>query len=80
MMAYSGNRGTAPLILDLSTRWGDVVSLMPQPITASDRAPSTQVPTLLSSRNKNYTVCTDIRILSAVINQRPGIYTAGECH
>jgi hypothetical protein len=30
--AYSGNIGTALLILDLSTRWREVVSLMPQPL------------------------------------------------
>jgi len=78
MMACSGKRGIAPFILDLSIRWGDVVSLIPQPFTASDRAPNTQVPTLLSSTNKNYTACTYIKILSVGIIQRPGKYTIGE--
>jgi hypothetical protein len=41
MKAYWGSGGTAPHILDLSTRWRWVVSFTPRPLTHKERAPGT---------------------------------------
>jgi len=37
MNAHSGNRGTAPLILNLGTRWGWVVNFRRRPLYPRDR-------------------------------------------
>jgi hypothetical protein len=39
--AAEGNGGTAPLILNLDTRWGRVVSLTPRPLYPGERTPVT---------------------------------------
>jgi hypothetical protein len=37
---YRGNKGTAPLILKLGTRWSQVVSFMPLLLYPSERTPA----------------------------------------